>query len=121
MKWRRPPEELVELFHSVIPNGPADFRPMFGSPCYWVNGNMFTAVHQESIIVRLPQNERDELLAQPGASHFEPMEGRPMREYVVLPPRVLEDREALQGWIGKGMAYAASLPPKQKKARKPRA
>jgi hypothetical protein len=44
-----------------------------------------------------------------------------MREYVVLPSQVLEDREALQGWIGKGMAYAASLPPKQKKARKPRA
>ena len=61
------------------------------------------------------------LLAQPGAHLFEPMEGRPMKEYVVFPDEMLADRDALRGWMARGLAYAASLPPKEKKPRKKKA
>jgi hypothetical protein len=43
-----------------------------------------------------------------------------MREYVVIPPRIVEDREAARAWMARGLAYAASLPPKVKKPRRPR-
>jgi TfoX/Sxy family transcriptional regulator of competence genes len=113
MKWRKPREDLVALLDEVIPQGEAavEFKPMFGGPCYWSRGNMFAAVHQESIIVRLGEQDRAELLAVPGAHLFEPMEGRPMREYVAFPDAMLADEAALRGWLGKGLAYAASLPP----------
>ena len=119
MKWRKPREDLVALLDEVIPQGEAavEFKPMFGGPCYWSGGNMFAAVHQESIIVRLGEQDRAALLAVPGAHLFEPMEGRPMREYVVFPDVLTADKGALRGWLGKGLAYAASLPPKQKKSR----
>ena len=117
MAWRKPPEELIELFNDVMPAGPLDFKPMFGSPCYWVNGNLFAGLHQESFMVRLGEPDRAELLEVPGAHLFEPMEGRPMREYVVFPEQMLGDRDALRRWLGKGLAYAASLPAKQKKPR----
>jgi len=116
--WRKPPEELIELFNDVMPAGPLDFKPMFGSPCYWVNGNLFAGLHQESFMVRLGEPDRANLLKLPGAHLFEPMEGRPMREYVVFPEQMLGDRDALRRWLGKGLAYAASLPAKQKKPRK---
>jgi TfoX/Sxy family transcriptional regulator of competence genes len=120
MKWRKPQDDLVQLLHDVIPEGqaPVEFKPMFGGPCYWTGGNMFAAVHQESLIVRLGEADRAELLAQPGAHLFEPMEGRAMKEYVVFPEAMLTDHEALRGWMAKGLAYAASLPPKEKKPRK---
>jgi TfoX/Sxy family transcriptional regulator of competence genes len=120
MKWRKPQEDLIQLLHDVIPEGqaPVEFKPMFGGPCYWTGGNMFAAVHQESLFVRLGEPERAELLAQPGAHLFEPMEGRPMKEYVVLPEAMLTDRDALRSWMAKGLAYAASLPRKEKKPRK---
>jgi TfoX/Sxy family transcriptional regulator of competence genes len=120
MKWRKPQEDLVQLLHEVIPTGqaPVEFKPMFGGPCYWSGGNMFAAVHQESLLVRLGEQDRAELLAQPGAHLFEPMEGRPMKEYVVFPGDMLTDRDALRAWMAKGLAYAASLPPKEKKPRK---
>ena len=123
MKWRKPQEDLIQLLHDVIPEGqaPVEFKPMFGGPCYWTGGNMFAAVHQESLFVRLGEEVRAELLAQPGAHLFEPMEGRPMKEYVVFPDKMLADREALRGWMAKGLAYAASLPPKEKKPRKKKA
>ena len=116
MKWRRPPEELVERFHRSIPDDPAiDFKPMFGLPAYFTGGNMFAGVHQESIVVRLGDDERRELLALPGAAQFEPMEGRPMREYVTL-PQDMDDAVSV-AWIARAFAYAASLPPKVKKPR----
>jgi TfoX/Sxy family transcriptional regulator of competence genes len=123
MKWRKPQEDLVQLLHDVIPEGqaPVEFKPMFGGPCYWTGGNMFAAVHQESLFVRLGEKDRAELLAQPGAHLFEPMEGRPMKEYVVFPVDMLADRDALRGWMARGLAYAASLPPKEKKPRKKKA
>jgi len=122
-EWRKPQEDLVQLLHDVIPEGqaPVEFKPMFGGPCYWTGGNMFAAVHQESLFVRLGEKDRAELLAQPGAHLFEPMEGRPMKEYVVFPGEMLADPDALRGWMAKGLAYAASLPPKAKKPRKKKA
>src|SRR5664280_1574730 len=122
MKWRKPREDLVALLDEVIPQGeaPVEFKPMFGGPCYWSGGNMFAAVHQESIIVRLGEQDRAALLAEPGAHLFEPMEGRPMREYVAFPDAMLADKDALRAWLGKGLANAASLPPKEKKPRKKR-
>ena len=123
MKWRKPQEDLIQLLHDVIPEGqaPVEFKPMFGGPCYWTGGNMFAAVHQESLFARLDEKDRAELLAQPGAHLFEPMEGRPMKEYVVFPDALLTDRDALRGWMARGLAYAASLPPKEKKPRKKKA
>ena len=123
MEWRKPQEDLIQLLHDVIPEGqaPVEFKPMFGGPCYWTGGNMFAAVHQESLFVRLGEKDRAELLAQPGAHLFEPMEGRPMKEYVVFPDEMLADRDALRGWMARGLAYAASLPPKEKKPRKKKA
>jgi len=82
---------------------------------------MFAAVHQESLFARLDEKDRAELLAQPGAHLFEPMEGRPMKEYVVFPDALLTDRDALRGWMARGLAYAASLTPKEKKPRKKKA
>lgn len=54
--------------------------------------------------------------ASEGAELFAPM-GRPMREYVVLPDDVVHDPAALREWLVRSAAYAASLPPKERKPR----
>jgi TfoX/Sxy family transcriptional regulator of competence genes len=122
-KWRRSPPELVETLHETIgaalpENAAVDLRPMFGYPCYWTGGNMFFATFQDDLILRLSDEDRTEFLHETDARRFEPMPGRPMREYVVVPTRVAADRATLQRWVAKGYRYAASLPSKQKKARK---
>jgi TfoX/Sxy family transcriptional regulator of competence genes len=122
-KWRKSPPELIETLHEAVgaalPDDAAvDFRPMFGYPCYWTGGNMFFATHQDYLILRLSDEDRAAFFGIPEARLFEPMPGRPMREYVVVPPKLVADRATLEEWVAKGYRYAASLPPKEKKASK---
>jgi len=93
---------------------------MFGYPCAFLNGNMFSGVFGDSVMVRLGEKERAELLRLPGAKIFDPMGGRPMKEYVQLPDSMLEDEEALGSWVHQGFGYVKTLPPKVKKKPKAR-
>ena len=98
-RFRKSPPELVALFEAVVSDQPrADRRQMFGYPAAFVNGNLTTALHQDDWTLRLGEEDRAQLAAQ-GALPFEPMPGRPMREYVVLPKALLRDRRALAGWV----------------------
>jgi TfoX/Sxy family transcriptional regulator of competence genes len=119
MVWRKSPSELIVRFHAVLPNDPAvERRQMFGYPCAFVNGHMFTGLHQENMIVRLNDADRARLLNLPGSGIFEPMPGRPMREYGIVPPAVIADDRAVAKWLKLGLDYLKSIPPKQKKAKK---
>ena len=113
MAWRKSPPELIVAFDAALPDDRrVQRRKMFGYPCAFTGGNMFTGLHQENLIVRLPEDERARLLREPGAAIFEPMPGRQMKEYVTVPAEVIEDREALRGWMTVALDYAASLPAK---------
>jgi len=115
MKWRKPSDELIKLFEKITPVPPATAKKMFGFPAAFVNGNMFMGLHQEDMILRLPEGPRAELLKM-NARIFEPMTGRPMREYVIVPPSLLRDRNKLTSWVQKALEYGTSLPPKGKKS-----
>ncbi len=89
----------MELFDALQREVGGERRQMFGYPCAFENGQLFTGLFQDSLFVRLGERERAELLQAKGAALFEPMKGRPMREYVVLPPAMLEDEEAVTSWM----------------------
>jgi len=115
LSWRKSPEALVATFRAAVPDdGSAEPRQMFGYPAAFVNGRMATGLHQEDVIVRLPEARRTVLLAQPGARTFEPMPGRPMAGYVVVPPEIVGNAAELRAWVREAIAYTASLPPKAK-------
>jgi TfoX/Sxy family transcriptional regulator of competence genes len=115
--WRKAPPELVDKFNSVIPGPPAQTRQMFGYPAAFVGGNMFMGLHEDRFILRLPEQEREKLLNVAGAEVFEPMAGRPMKEYIVVPQSVLSSSAKLKSWIEKSLDYAKSLPAKKPKAK----
>jgi TfoX/Sxy family transcriptional regulator of competence genes len=118
--WRKSPDELVTLFDAALPDDPrVERRKMFGYPSAFVGGNLFAGLHQESVIVRLNESERAAAIAEQGACMFEPMPGRAMREYIVLPDHALKGRGNLAVWLQRALDYVASLPSKEK--RTPRA
>lgn len=116
-KWKPAPDKLVRAFEKAIRAIPeAKVRMTFGYPSATYNGNMFTGLHQESMILRLSPDDRAEL-ARLGAKAFEPMPGRPMREYLVVPESVMKSDKKLNAWLVKSFAYCKSLPAKSDKAR----
>jgi hypothetical protein len=70
------------------------------------------------VFVKLPEAEREAALKVPGAKPFEPMKGRPMREYVVLPPAAWADKKKAGAWIRDSLDFVAAAGPKQAKPRK---
>lgn len=118
--WRKPQPENVDLFHEAA-EGIEDLevRKMFGFPAGFIGGNMAAGLHQDTIMVRLPDDERQARL-DAGWSLFEPMPGRPMREYVALPAEVMADASETRAWIERAAAYVRTLPPKEAKPRKRR-
>ena len=117
MKLRKSPEALVAVFDGVMPGPPATKRKMFGFPAGFVNGNMFMGLFEDSMILRLPSESREELMQSHGAKAFAPMAGRVMKEYVVLPESILRDRQRLSSWVAKALVYGESLPAKIKSAK----
>jgi TfoX/Sxy family transcriptional regulator of competence genes len=118
-KWKKAPEGLVQRFAQVLPNDPEiERRSMFGYPCAFFHGHMFCGLFEDQFIVRLPDAERNVFLKQPGAKVFEPMPGRPMKEYVLVPQAVVEREALLGGWLRQSLDYVGGLPPRVKKAKK---
>src|SRR5437870_3936715 len=106
MKMEKSPPELVERFYKIVPDAAdIEHRKMFGYPACFINGNMFTGLHGSSMIVRLGEDKRRELLAEPDAHLFEPMPGRPMREYVVVPDTLLNDDARMAPWLAAAADY----------------
>ncbi|HTY92000.1 MAG TPA: TfoX/Sxy family protein [Methanocella sp.] len=96
-----------------------DVKKMFGSTCYFVNGQMVTGVHEDSVFLRLSEADREEFKVKyKGAVAFAPIKGRPMKEYIIVPPEMYKDDIAFNPWIKRSMEYARSLPPKPPKAKK---
>lgn len=112
--FARSPQEIVDRFGETMARFPsAQLRKTFGYPCAYVNGNMATGLHGAAWFVRVPDDAAADLSAMDGSGPFEPMPGRPMRGYVLLPPSVIADDSALDDWIARALEHVATLPPKK--------
>jgi TfoX/Sxy family transcriptional regulator of competence genes len=115
-KWKPAPAKAVAAFETATSGLPSvEPRKMFGYSCVFVKGNMFAGLHEAGMVLRLPEEQRAEFLRLKGAKQFEPMPGRVMREYVVVPMVLLDSPERLRAWVEKSLTYVSSLPAKPKK------
>jgi len=114
MKWKKVSPELCEALESAMFGYNAEKRKMFGSPVWFVNGNMLTGTHQDSIFVRASREDRYAEISE-GAGPFGPMEGRAMKDYVVVPETAHYDPDELERWLKRSYEFTSSLPPKEKK------
>lgn len=120
-KMPRPDEATKEFFHAVMPDAPGvSVRPMFGQLAAFVNGNMFMGIFGSDVFVRLSEADRAQI-AEAGGGPFEPMPGRPMREYAVLPPVWRDEPDRVRDWAARALDLAEELPPKAPKATKRKA
>ncbi len=121
MPFPRQDEKTRAFFVSILPDDPrVELKPMFGHVAGFVNGNMFAGTFGSDIMVRLPEEERAKFISDEGGSLFEPMAGRPMKEYVMLPRAWHNDPDKVRKLLRRSLEWASQLPAKAPAARQKR-
>jgi hypothetical protein len=87
-------------------------QPMFGGLAFLLDGNMTVTVSSRGgIMVRVPPDETDEIVEGTVATPMI-MRNRPVHGWVRVAAAELETDAKLRDWVGRGLDYARSLPPK---------
>jgi hypothetical protein len=118
MPWIKVPPENRPIFHEALPKDPrVESVEMFGGVAAKVNGHIFAGLFGRSTMVWLAESDRAAALALEGAAMFDPMgNGRVRSEKVMLPESMMDNPEALRGWIARAFKAASLLPKKAAKA-----
>ena len=88
-------------------------RRMFGGLAFLVDGNMAVSASGEGgLLLRVDPEAIDELAARPHA-RVAVMRGRPMRGWLRVDAAGVSTKPKLEEWVGVGVGYARSLPPKR--------
>ena len=118
MQWKKTPPALAASFDRAAPKDPRVVRkPMFGYPALFLNGNMFAGTFQDKVVARLAEADRAKVIKN-GGKQFEPMPGRPMKEYIVVPATDVARPAALAAWLERARTHAETLPAKAKPVKK---
>ena len=113
------PKALQILFSAAAPPDlELTFRSMFGGIMGYAQGKPLASLSNVGLALKAPPTLMAEFLAAPDAVplRYEP-NTPPSKSYVVVPPAVLADRDALRGWIIKSVDALAAAPVKKPKAK----
>ena len=86
-------------------------KKMFGGLAFMLQGHMCCGVLQEELMVRVGPDQYEAALHKPHAREMD-FTGRPMRGMVMVEAAGVESEASLAEWVGMGVAFAGSLPPK---------
>jgi TfoX/Sxy family transcriptional regulator of competence genes len=118
--WAKKDEALIERIDGLLATAPVRRKNMFGTAAWFLDSNdtMFAGAWGEGVMVRIGEQRTKQLLESGDAEPFDPMGGKPMREYVLLnSERIAEDNDLLD-WLDQASEFTSLLPPKHKKPRK---
>ena len=116
LKIPRPDEGSKEFFKSILPDDPrVTVRLVFGNDAAFVNRNMFVGLWGNDLFLRLSDEDRKELLKSEGATNFEPMKGKPMKGYILIPRTWKTQPQTLRRWVARSLEWASELPAKKSK------
>ncbi|HWE53953.1 MAG TPA: TfoX/Sxy family protein [Acidimicrobiales bacterium] len=88
-------------------------KRMFGGLAFLIGGHMAIAASgQGGVLVRCDPAETDRLVDR-SAAELAIMQGREMTGWLRVGADDLKTKKQLQKWVGVGVAYVRSLPPKK--------
>ena len=113
----KPDPDLLQRMEGLLDTLPAKKRLMFGTAAWFADSNkqMFAGIWGDRVNVRVGKDTVRELVDTGRVDPFEPMPGRPMKEYVLLTAASVSDDAGLQSWVERGLEFAESLPAKRKR------
>ena len=115
-EFLKPDPVMLERVEGTLTSRPVASRKMFGTTAWFLNANsqMFASVWGDGICVRVGAEEATSLVERGEASRFDPMGGRPMREYVLIEADEVAEDDELASWLDRAEAFAATLAPRKR-------
>jgi len=86
-------------------------KKMFGGLCFLVSGSMCFGILGDELMVRVGPEAHAKSLARPHAREMD-FTGRAMKGMVYVDTDGFESDADLADWLGRGLAFAGSLPSK---------
>jgi TfoX/Sxy family transcriptional regulator of competence genes len=118
MSMPKPSEQAKSAFQKLVPPDPAvTTRPMFGNLAGFVNGNMFCGLFGEDLFVRVSDDDQAKIRKQ-GGRPFEPMPGRAMTGYVLVPTGWQKKPDPTRTLVITALTWSRALPAKASKTAK---
>jgi len=112
------PEKTLALYEKLIAADPTIERKGASMPYTSCNGHMFSFLtNNGSMALRLPAAELESFLKKYKTTLCE-QHGRVMKEYAVVPDRLLKKTQELQPYFTMSLTYVGSLKPKPTKKKK---
>jgi hypothetical protein len=106
-------EDLAARIRDIVTPEPGlTEKRMFGGLAFLINGHMaVSASGKGGLLLRVDPDRTDELLDPPHVGRFV-MRGREMDGWLRVDPAAVDTEERLTKWVGLGVAYVRTLPPK---------
>jgi len=107
---------MAEVASNLSTTANLEIKHFFSGAAVYADGRICISLTPAGFALKLPVGLRDELLTQEGTKNLQYFPKAPIKkDYVVLPRRMLDDKETFCFWVDKSIEYVLTLPQPKKK------
>lgn len=104
-------ELLIDVRPKLADTHDLEFKNVFGAVAGYVNDRIFISVGKFGVALRLSPRILADLFKKRDVKELKYFpKGHVKKEYAVLPPRILENRERLKTLVNESIKYVETLP-----------
>ncbi len=102
---------MAELAPYISTTASLEIKHFFSGAAVYADERICITFTPAGFAIKLPVDSRSELKKEKGAKSLQYFPGAPTKkEYVILPPSMVDDREMLSVWVGKSIEYVLAKP-----------
>lgn len=106
--------DAITAYENALPtDARIERKKMFGTPCAFIERQMFFGVFENSIIARIGPDRVDALIGKDAMQAFMPTADRPWEDYLQMPPTT--EANTLKSLAAEALNWTLKLPSKGKK------